>query len=187
MAGHLSSRRSQCITSYTNCRIPNFSLNTATFVSRVSKNKTSSNQQKLSCYRKDNHYIILMPEQGIIDYAGIETSSKEPKLAISLRELMLALCGVIKKFTGFSRMSVALNLLCFGALLRDNLQIGAFCLCIVNIINFLMRAHWRLANDLLCLCLTPETASLSSGFFLFIFLFCLQTSQLVAQSSVSNG
>ena len=56
-----------------------------------------------------------MPEQGIIDYAGIETSSKEPKLAISLRELMLALCGAIKKFTGFSRMSVALNLLSFGA------------------------------------------------------------------------
>ena len=36
-------------------------------------------------------------------------------------------CAVLlKKSTGFCRMSITTSLLCLGALLRDNLQIGAF-------------------------------------------------------------
>ena len=33
---------------------------------------------------------------------------------------------LLKKFTGFCRMSVTASLLRLGALLRDNLQMGAF-------------------------------------------------------------
>ena len=44
---------------------------------------------------------MKISSQGIIDYTGIKTFAKEPKLAKLLR--------------GFSRMSVSLNLLRFGA------------------------------------------------------------------------
>ena len=43
---------------------------------------------------------------------------------------------------------------------------GGFCCCIsIYIINLLTRAYRRLATELPCLCITSETASLSSGFF----------------------
>ena len=54
-------------------------------------------------------------EQGIIDSTGTETYAKEPKFAKLLWGISRRPCGVIKKFLGFSRMSVTLSLL------RDNL------------------------------------------------------------------
>ena len=62
----------------------------------------------------------------------METFEKEAKFVKLLRELKPALVSYNKKkFTGFSHMFVILNLLCFGALLRDNLLMGAWCLRIV--------------------------------------------------------
>ena len=37
-----------------------------------------------------------------------------------------ARAALIKRFTGFCRMSVTASLMRLGALLRDNLQMGAF-------------------------------------------------------------
>ena len=61
-------------------------------------------------------------------------------------------------------MFIGLNLLCFGALLRDNLLRSDFCLCtVIYLINLLACAHSRLATELPCLCLALKTASLSLG------------------------
>ena len=60
-------------------------------------------------------------KQGITDYTGKETFAKDPRLAKLLRELSRSTCGTIKKVHWLSRMSVSLNLLRFGALLRNNL------------------------------------------------------------------
>ena len=60
---------------------------------------------------------------------------------------------------------------------------GAFRSCVVTyIIDLLTRAHLKFATELPCLCLTSETASLLSGFFVlprFIFLSCLATSHSI--------
>ena len=70
------------------------------------------------CYRVS--YKQDLCDQGIINFTGSETFPSEPKFAKLLREHKLTpWCH--KKSTGFSRMSVTLNLLLFGALLRDNL------------------------------------------------------------------
>ena len=80
-----------------------------------------------------------------------------------------------KKSTGFSCMAVMPNLLFFGTLLRENLCMGS----LIYIIDFLTHAHLRLGTESLCLCLTSETASLSSGFFVhhrFTLIACVTTS-----------
>ena len=59
---------------------------------------------------------------GIIDDTEMETFTKEPKLAKLMRDQKSTPVRYHKKMsTGFARMSVSLNLLCFGALLQDNL------------------------------------------------------------------
>ena len=75
----------------------------------------------------------------------------------------------------YKKSTVMLNLLFFGTLLRENLCMGS----LIYIIDFLTHAHLRLGTESLCLCLTSETASLFSGFFVrhhFILLACVTTS-----------
>ena len=60
-------------------------------------------------------------------FTGMETFGKEPELTTILRKENLT--PVLRnkiKFAGFCRMSVTPSLLGLGALLRDNLQMGAF-------------------------------------------------------------
>ena len=59
--------------------------------------------------------------QGIINSTETETFAKAPKLVKLLRELKSTPMQCHKKSTGSSGMFVALNLLRFGALLRDNM------------------------------------------------------------------
>ena len=47
----------------------------------------------------------------------------------------------LKKFTGFSRMSVTTICCVWGALLLDSMLIDAFCLHITHLIDFLTCAH----------------------------------------------
>ena len=68
-----------------------------------------------------------------------------------------ALAVPIKTFIVFSRTSVTAICCVLGALLRDNKLMGTFCLHIVRyIIDFLTRAHSKLATGLLCLCFSSE-------------------------------
>ena len=60
-------------------------------------------------------------------FTGMETFAKEPELTTILRRQNSA--PVLRnkiRFAGFCRMSVTPSLLRLGALLRDNLQMGAF-------------------------------------------------------------
>ena len=58
---------------------------------------------------------------------GTETFAKEPKFwKIIARAKVDARAVLLWKSTGFCRMSVTVSLLRLGALLRDNLQMGAF-------------------------------------------------------------
>ena len=63
-------------------------------------------------------------DQGIIDLTGTETFAKEPKLAKLLRKSKLKPVRCHKKVLWFFLYVCALGAL--GALLRDNLQMGAF-------------------------------------------------------------
>ena len=65
--------------------------------------------------------------QGIIVSTGTETFAKEPKLAKLFRKRKSTPVQFHKKMCiGLSYMSVILNLLHFGALLWESLQMGAF-------------------------------------------------------------
>ena len=61
-------------------------------------------------------------EQGIIVFTGTETFAKEPQLVKLFRARKLTLVWCYEKMsTGFSRMSVTLNLLHFDVLLWCNM------------------------------------------------------------------
>ena len=91
-----------------------------------------------------------------------------------------------KKSTGFPCMSVTATCCILGALLRDNMLMGAFCLCIVtNIIDFLTRAHTKLSTTLLCLCFTLEKAAVFSVFFISYFA-SSHTPQPIRQPSMQK-
>ena len=71
--------------------------------------------------RNDIQFTLIKPvtqlKQGIIDMNGngMETFAKKPEFLKLLRELKSTpVRHYKKKFTGFSRMSVMANLLCFG-------------------------------------------------------------------------
>ena len=58
---------------------------------------------------------------------GMETFAKKPEFKkIIARAKVDARAALLQKSIGFCRMSVTASLLCLGALLRDNLQMGAF-------------------------------------------------------------
>ena len=109
-------------------------------------------------------WIFYVFVQGIIDWTGTETFAKEPKLAKLLREHKSNACAVsLKKFTGFSRMSVIASLLCFGCFPVGQHVNGGF---FANIdVGFYWPAcidHWNIYNWLVaaagveCLCFTLE-------------------------------
>ena len=65
--------------------------------------------------------------QGIIEYTGMETFAKEPKQAKLFASAILSPRQVVtKKITGSSRMSLVLNLLCFGCFAVRQLVDGCF-------------------------------------------------------------
>ena len=72
--------------------------------------------------RYDNSYY-----RELYFLTGTETFAKKPKFGKLLRELYRRPYGVIKiSPLVFCRISVTASLLRLGALLRDNLQMGAF-------------------------------------------------------------
>ena len=66
-------------------------------------------------------------KQGIIYPTGTETFAKEPKFAKIIPGAKVSAPAVsVKRPTGFCHMFVTASLLFLGALLQDNLQMGAF-------------------------------------------------------------
>ena len=71
-----------------------------------------------------------------------------------------------------------------GALLRDDLYMGAFSLrIIIHVIDVLTSARLRLAAELSCQFLTSEMVSLFRVYSHAIVLFCLDASQSIGQYS----
>ena len=68
------------------------------------------------------HSCILRSKQGIIDFTRTGTFAKEPKSV-----------DTTKRYSGFSRMSVMANLLCFGRFVAGSLVKGCFLLTHFNI------------------------------------------------------
>ena len=90
---------------------------------RKSPNKEVLNAQCLAyaLVKERNCLDCRVNIQGIINSTETETFAKAPKLVKLLRELKSTPMQCHKESTGSSGMFVALNLLRFGALLRDNM------------------------------------------------------------------
>ena len=97
-----------------------------------------------------NIYSVLSYQLGWSDAGVIYL-----KLAKLLLELKSKPVWYKKMFTGLFCMPLTLN----------NLKKVLFLCIAIYIINLSLCAHWRLATELPCLCVTLETTSFSSGLF----------------------
>ena len=84
-------------------------------------------------------------------------------------------CDTIKKFTGFSRMSLTTICCVWGALLLDSMLIDAFCLHITHLIDFLTCAHSKhYRRIVMSVGFTLEKLSLFSvSFVAYCLIFCM--------------
>ena len=85
-----------------------------------------------------------------------------------------------KKFTDFSRMFKMLNFCVFGALLRDKILMGAFCLCIVH--NRLVNARIVKTCDWILIFMFHFGKSVTGSRFLhFLWFYLFGWPQLISQ------
>ena len=107
-----------------------------------------------------------MLTQGIIDSTGWEVFAKEPKLAKLFWKLKSTLLRCHKNSTDFSRMSVTLNLLHFGALLREGQHVnGCFFRCgrsLLSVFHFGKKRHYLRVSSFFIVFFGPQLISQSS-------------------------
>ena len=113
-------------------------------------------------------------QQGIIDWTKTEIFAKELQSAKILRKLKSTPVRNHLKSPLVFLVSLSPQFVVFwSALLRDNMLMGAFYLCIVTyIIDLLTCAHSKLATGFLCLCSTLESIVTVSVFLVSYCLTC---------------